>query len=215
MGGFGERDVKTIVDENFGARGAALGPGRSRERGAVLSGEVFFAHLDPIDARRCGGSDVKQEGREGIAGQYAGRKRRGGGGRRMIRYKAFAVSNVAKNHSLGTLAATEACERIARYSSRVSVRILGETLPLRNQMDGQENIEHTETTNGTAKGRMQKDGDESGNVMQEIVLVPINRPGKIQEQGAHLETEHDQQCAKDAIHERAKPALSGGPNRRP
>jgi hypothetical protein len=53
---------------------------------------------------------------------------------------------------------------------------------------------------------MQKDGDENGNVMQEIVLVPINRPRKIQEQGTHLEAEHDQQCAKDAIHERAEPA---------
>ena len=88
----------------------------------------------------------------------------------------------------------------------MSVRILGKTLPLRNQIDGQENIENTQTTNGTAEGRMQKDGDENGNVMQEIVLVPINRPRKIQEQGTHLEAEHDQQCAKDAIHERAEPA---------
>src|ERR1700676_513326 len=79
----------------------------------------------------------------------------------------------------------------------------GDTIGARtraHESESEQNIQHADSAHDAAERRMQRDMHERRKVAKEIVLLPEGGPRKIQEQSAHFETKHHQQCAKDPVH---------------
>ena len=65
---------------------------------------------------------------------------------------------------------------------------------------GNQDIEHADSAYHSAERRMKHDGHERRKMAEKIVLLPIARPRQIEEQRAHLERKHYQQCAINTAH---------------
>ena len=70
-----------------------------------------------------------------------------------------------------------------------------------NETDGKNDIENAEAADDASKGRVEKERHQRGKMGEEIVLLPENGPGEIEEQGTHLKAEHDDDGSQQAIHE--------------
>jgi len=66
--------------------------------------------------------------------------------------------------------------------------------------EGNQDIEHANSAHYSAERRMKHDGHERREMAEKIVLLPIAGPRQIEEQRAHLERKHYQQCAINTAH---------------
>jgi len=64
-----------------------------------------------------------------------------------------------------------------------------------DQTDGKKYIEHADTADDTSERWMQKEGHQRRKMRKEIVLLPKCGPWEIEQQGAHFETQHNDDCA--------------------
>jgi hypothetical protein len=59
------------------------------------------------------------------------------------------------------------------------------------QAKGQKNVQHTNSADETAKGRVQDYWKQGRKVAKKIILLPKIGPGQIEQQRAHLKTENN------------------------
>src|ERR1700731_2691038 len=69
-----------------------------------------------------------------------------------------------------------------------------------DEPEGKQNVQHADSAHHSTKRRVQRDMHERRKVAEKIVFLPECGPRKIEEQSAHLEKKHYQQCAKDSVH---------------
>jgi len=69
-----------------------------------------------------------------------------------------------------------------------------------NQTQRRKEVQDAETADDSPEGGMEEDGDKGGKMHEKVVLLPKRRPREKKEQGAHLKTQNDQNCAQDFVH---------------